>query len=269
VKYTLFIMLLIAFIITGCGKEDKQIAKETAAGTSKDISDSTTQGIEKLAEDVGYAAPDMQNDIVNAFWSTVDAIQILAEGESVKDIPTPADVRGLQIIEGIECGAVKTAKAVEEEKIIDATIAYARLATILQAEINSKSPDSSGAQPSTSPEPVEKPTPEEIHNAWITLSKLADTPEKTRQLFTYIMDSVTTIPDIKILGGIHGPVDKIRIGQKAQEFLATLKPGEVSRPVNFKNGILIVQMIEDTGTTIEAGFIFIPGKQVEKGESQE
>ncbi|MBU1022897.1 peptidylprolyl isomerase, partial [bacterium] len=149
------------------------------------------------------------------------------------------------------------------DNITDTTKALSTLDEILGIEIAMNHPrewiDPKRATQSDKPfKPQESPSPEDILEAWKTFSTFSDKPDTARKLFSKVEKFVNSNEQLNAQAGIVGPVKKSRIGKKANDFISTLEPGQVSETVKFKNGFLIVQLIDDTGETVELGYVYIP-----------
>lgn len=273
----LFIVICVLITMASCSGD---VAKETTEGTGKDIVEAVNEGVKNATQNIADAAPYLKDDISDGFWAALEALEVLIEGDSPDNIPTPAQMRALQLQEGItsavDRGVVNSAAKIRKENIQKAQKALLILDEIVQSEINrpSQSPMTTPADKSpTDAEPTsmrdmvkharQLPSVEDIQSAWETLANLVDRPDTARALFSQIEKYIASLSDLNASAGIAGPVSKEKIGQKAYEFLAKLKPGQVSETVKFMDGFLIVQLIDDTDDHVEAGYIYIPDKKEE------
>ena len=283
-RYFLIITIIIFALIAGCSGDT---AKETTKETVKDVKEGVENGISNLAENISEAAPDIQEDITTGFWNALDMIGEALDIDTGKPLPVAGDTEHRKLHSVVDAAVAKSvvdaAQRVEEQKISDITAALNILEITLRREIMmaggtvaggtaaspgltpaSGQPDTSGTTSSQQPSDKIMPTPEQVQAAWESLAKTVDRPAAVRRLFNTIINFVNTHPEYKSQAGIAGPVAKEKIGQKAQEFLAKLKVGEVSKPFKFMKGYLIVQVIDDTPDKIEVGYIYMPEEVVEQ-----
>ncbi len=277
VRSKLFIVICVLITMASCSSD---VAKETTDETGNDIIESVNEGVKKATQNIADAAPYLKEDITEGFWAALDALEVLIEGDSPENIPTPAQMRALQLQQGItsavDRGVVNSADRIRKENIKKAQNALKILDEIVQSEINRtalpndvKPTDKSLAdsEPTTMRDMVKSarqlPSAEDIQSAWETLADLVDRPDTARALFSQIEKYIASLSDLNAKAGIAGPVSKENIGLKANEFLAKLKPGQVSETVKFMDGFLIIQLIDDTDDRVEAGYIYIPDKKEE------
>lgn len=273
----LFIVICVLITMASCSGD---VAKETTEGTGKDIIDSVNDGVKNATQNIADAAPYLKEDITEGFWSALEALEVLIEGDSPDNIPTPAQIRALQLRQGItsavDRGVVNSAAKIRKENIKQAQNALKILDEMVQSEINRTSQpntvkptdkSSADSEPTTMKDMVKNarqlPSAEDIQEAWETLASLVDRPDTARALFSQIEKYISSLTDLNAKAGIAGPVSKEKIGKKANEFLANLKPGQVSEIVKFMDGFLIVQLIDDTDDRVETGYIYIPDKKDE------
>jgi hypothetical protein len=265
------IFLLVLLLLAGCSSE---VAKDTTENTGKDIVNAVTKEVDTTAQNIADAAPYLKEDITLGFWDALESIDILIHGDRPENVPTPAEMRAIQIQQGIESAVntsvVDTASKVESDPLLDYAKAMAILGQTINEEVNranSSQPGTTAADGTVSPAnttPPEKkmPTPAEMQKAWQTLSKLSTSPETARSLFKYVEKYVTDNPMIGAKAGIVGPAAGDKLGPKAVEFLSKLNPGEVSDVVRFMKGYLIVQLIDNTEGKWEVGYIYVPEESV-------
>jgi len=273
VSSKLFIVICVLITMASCSGD---VAKETTDETGKDIIESVNKGVKNATQNIADAAPYLKEDITEGFWSALEALEVLIEGDSPDNIPTPAQMRALQLQQGItsavDRGVVNSAAKIRKENIKKAQNALKILDEIVRSEIshtaqpNDKSP--AGSEPTTMKDMVKNarqlPSTKDIQAAWETLANLVDRPDTARALFSQIEKYIASLSDLNAKAGIAGPVSKEKIGKKAKEFFAKLKPGQVSETVKFMDGFLIVQLIDDTDDRVEAGYIYIPDKKDDK-----
>jgi len=273
VSSKLFIVICVLITMASCSGD---VAKETTDETGKDIIESVNKGVKNATQNIADAAPYLKEDITEGFWSALEALEVLIEGDSPENIPTPAQMRALQLQQGItsavDRGVVNSAAKIRKENIKKAQNALKILDEIVRSEIshtaqpNDKSP--AGSEPTTMKDMVKNarqlPSTKDIQAAWETLANLVDRPDTARALFSQIEKYIASLSDLNAKAGIAGPVSKEKIGKKAKEFFAKLKPGQVSETVKFMDGFLIVQLIDDTDDRVEAGYIYIPDKKDDK-----
>lgn len=265
------IFLLALLLLVGCSSE---VAKDTAENTGKEIVQNVNEGVETATQDIADAAPYLNEDIANGFWTALDSIDVLIHGDTPDRIPTPAEMRAIQMQQGIvsavNTSVVDTARKVETDTLMDAAKAMEILGQTIDQEIkrvNSLQPGTTSADGTVSPAnttPPEKkiPTPEEMQKAWQILAKLSTSPDTARSLFKYVEKYVTDNPRTGAKAGIVGPVAGDKLGPKAVEFLAKLSPGQVSDVVRFMKGYLIVQLIDNSEGKYEVGYIYVPEEAV-------
>jgi hypothetical protein len=265
------IVLLVLLFVAGCSSN---VAKETTENTGKDIVNSINKEAETAAQNLADAAPDIREDVALGFWDALNSIDILIHGDTPEDVPTAAEMRAVQIQQGIasavNVSVFKTARQVESDPLLDAAKGMEILGQTITAEVNrvnSTQPGTANADgtvspATTTPPPMKMPSPEEMQKAWQTLAKLGTNPETARSLFKYVEKYVTDNPAIGAKSGIVGPATGDKLGPKAVEFLSKLSPGQVSDVVRFMKGYLIVQLIDNSQGKYEVGYIYIPEESV-------
>lgn len=274
-KSKLFIVILVLITMASCSGD---VAKETAEGTGTDIIESVNEGVKNATQNIVDAAPYLKEDITEGFWSALDSLEILIEGDTPDKIPTSAQIKALQLRQGItsavDRGVVSSAAKIRKENIQKTQNALKILDEVIRLEMSStppfntvKSVDGTNvpAKPVSMKDMVKKaremPSADAIQSAWVTLAELVDRPETARALFGNIETYIKSMDDLNAQVGIAGPVLKEKIGKKASAFLDQLKPGMVSEAVKFMDGFLIVQLIDDSDDKVEAGYIYIPDKK--------
>lgn len=266
--YAIIIMVIFAFIL-GCSSE---VAKDTAKETAKDVSKGVESGIKDLATEVGEAAPYIKEDISEGFWNALDTIGEAMGVPTSEPLPKAGDPEHRKLHAKVDAfvqkGVVESVRRIEEKKTAEISEALNILDQVIKEEIVKASESGKpGEAPGTEPAKV-MPTPEQVAAAWEALAqKVGGRPAAVRKLFENILNFVNTHPEYKSQAGIAGPIAKEKIGQKAQEFLATLKVGEISKPFKFMRGYVIVQVIDDTPDKIEVGYIYMPEEAVEQAST--
>ena len=266
-KFKFILILCIIVLFVSCSNN---ITKETAEGTGDDIIEKVNQGLQTTADNIADVAPYLKEDITEGFWTALESLEILIEGDSVENIPTPAEILALQLHQGITTSinrsVVNAADKITSSNITDTKKALSMLDEVVGLEIAMNHPpewiDPKHAPKSDKPFKIqESPSPDDVLEAWTTFSNFSNKPETARKLFSKVEKFVNSSERLNAQAGVIGPVKKSRIGKKANEFLSKLEPGQVSETVKFKNGFLIVQLLEDNGERVEVGYVYIPAKK--------
>lgn len=273
VKYFFAAVLVIFAMFVGCTSD---VAKDTTKDTAKDVTKEVEKGINDLSQNIADAAPYIQEDISEGFWSALDTVgEAMGVGTS-EPLPKPGDPEHLklhaQVDAAVAQSVVETEKRTREQNISELGAALAILSQVINEEIvkaESQEPavvteTGAATTPATQEasgdivKPRVMPTPEQVQAAWEALAKTVDRPSAARNLFNNILRFVNTHPEYKSKAGIAGPVTADKIGEKARTFLAALKVGDVSKPFKFMDGWLIIQVIDDNPEKIEVGYIYMP-----------
>jgi hypothetical protein len=281
VRY-LILILLALLVAAGCSS---QVAKDTAKETTKDAVKDINQGFDNAVQNVEDAAPLIKDDLKEGFWNALDSIGDTLDVDTGKEPPKPGDEKIQQLHAQVDAaeakGVVESAKKVREQKITDIATGLGILAQTIEEEINkqpisgattvnkngtvtSNTPTGTTSSPApgtSASAPSKLPTKEEIQTAWVDLSKLTDKPAAVKRIFETVANFVNSHQEYEAKAGIAGPVSMDKIGPKAQAFLAKLQPGDISKPFKFKDGHVIIQLIDNAADKVEVGYIYIPNKE--------